>query len=83
LGAAIDDGLLNIPFRVLGFEAVFFDRMGNTVISVSQTANFTEAQKELVRELRRGQRFYLSKVRCIGPDGIERTLPQPLEVIVN
>ena len=83
LGAAIDDGLLNIPFRVLGFEAVFFDRMGNTVISVSQTANFTDAQKELVRELRRGQRFYLSKVRCIGPDGIERTLPQPLEVIVN
>ncbi len=83
LGAAIDDGLLNIPFRVLGFEAVFFDRMGNAVVSVSQSANFTEAQKEFVRELRRGQRFYLSRVRCIGPDGIERILPQPLEVIVN
>ena len=83
LGAAIDDGLLNIPFRVLGFEAVFFDRMGNAVVSVSQSANFTEAQKEFVRELRRGQRFYLSRVRCIGPDGIERVLPQPLEVIVN
>ena len=83
LGAAIDDGLLNIPFRVLGFEAVFFDRMGNAVVSVSQSAGFTEAQKEFVRELRRGQRFYLSRVRCIGPDGIERILPQPLEVIVN
>lgn len=83
LGAAIDDGLLNIPFRVLGFEAVFFDRMGNAVVSVSQSANFTDAQKEFVRDLRRGQRFYLSRVRCIGPDGIERILPQPLEVIVN
>ncbi len=83
LSAAIDDGLLNIPFRVLGFEAVFFDRMGNAVVSVSQSAGFTEAQKEFVRELRRGQRFYLSRVRCIGPDGIERILPQPLEIIVN
>ena len=42
LSAAIDDGLLNIPFRVLGFEAVFFDRMGNTVISVSHTAGITD-----------------------------------------
>lgn len=83
LSAAIDDGLLNIPFRVLGFEAIFFDRMGNVVPSVSHSAGFTEAQKELVRQLSRGQRFYLSRVRCIGPDGIERTLPQPLEIIVN
>ncbi len=83
LSAAIDDGLLNIPFRVLGFEAVFFDRMGNTVLSVSHTAGITDAQKELVRQLKSGQRFYLSRVRCIGPDGIERTLPQPLEIIVK
>ena len=83
LSAAIDDGLLNIPFRVLGFEAIFFDRMGNVVPSVSHSAAFTEAQKELVRQLSRGQRFYLSRVRCIGPDGIERILPQPLEIIVN
>ena len=83
MSAAIDDGLLNIPFRVLGFEAVFFDRMGNTVLSVSNSANFTDAQKELVRQLKGGQRFYLSRVRCIGPDGIERTLPQPLEIIVK
>ena len=75
LSAAIDDGLLNIPFRVLGFEAVFFDRMGNAKPAISQGANFTEEQRSLIRELRRNQRFNISRVRAIGPDGIERTLP--------
>lgn len=83
LGAAIDDGLLNIPFRVLSFETVFFDRMGNARPELSKGEKFTSAQLELVRSMRRGQRFYISKVRAIGPDGIERTLPQALEVIVN
>ncbi len=83
LSAAIDDGLLDIPFRVLGFETVFFDRMGNARPEISADARFTEAQRELIRSLRRGQRFYISKVRAIGPDGIERTLPQAMEVIIN
>ncbi len=83
LGAAIDDGLLDIPFKVLSFETVFFDRMGNTRPEPSSGANFTEAQRELMRSLRRSQRFYISRVRVIGPDGIERTLPTALEVIVN
>lgn len=83
VGAAIDDGLLDIPFRVLGFEAVFFDRMGNIRPEPSAGANFTEAQRELIRSLRRGQRFYISKVRAVGPDGVERTLTYPMEIILN
>ena len=83
LGAAIDDGLLNIPFRVLSFETVFADRMGNFRPEPSAGANFTENQRNLMRELRRGQRFYISKVRAIGPDGIARNLNGSLEVIVN
>lgn len=83
LSAAIDDGLLNIPFKVLGFETVFFDRMGNARPEMSNGEQFTGAQRDLIRTLRRGQRFYISKVRAIGPDGMERTLPQALEVIVN
>lgn len=83
IGAAIDDGLLNIPFKVLSFEAVFHDRMGNVRPEVSKGPQFTETQRELIRSMRRGQRFYISRVRVIGPDGIERTLPQALEVIIN
>ncbi len=83
IGAAIDDGLLDIPFRVLGFEAVFFDNMGNARPENSGSADFTEAQRNLIRSLRRGQRFYISRIRAVGPDGIQRTLPNPVEVIVN
>ena len=81
--AAIDDGLLNIDFKVLGFETVFFDNMGNAVPEVSKDANFTQRQKDMFRRLSRGKRFYISRVRAIGPDGLERTLPTTLEVIVN
>lgn len=83
VSAAIDDGLLDIPFRVLSFEAVFYDRMGNARPEVSNGAKFTEAQRELIRSLRRNQRFYISRVQVIGPDGVERTLPQPVEIIIN
>lgn len=81
--AAIDDGLLNIEFRVLGFETVFFDNMGNAVPEVSKGADFTDRQKDMFRRLSRGKRFYISRVRAVGPDGIERVLPTSLEVIVN
>ncbi len=83
LGAAIDDGLLNIPFTVLSFDCVFFDRMGNMIIEHSAGAHFTEAQRNLIREFGRGKRFYISTVRAVGPDKIDRTLPGALEVIIN
>lgn len=83
LDAAIDDGLLNIPFRVQSFECVFFDRLGNVLPRPSAGANFTEAQRELIRGLSRGKRFYISNVHAVGPDGIERTLNGSIEVIIN
>ena len=81
--AAIDDGLLDIEFRVTGFEAVFFDNMGNAVPMVSNGASFSERQKDAFRKLSRGRRFYISRVTAIGPDGISRNLPSSMEIIVN
>ncbi|MCF0184301.1 MAG: gliding motility protein GldM [Bacteroidaceae bacterium] len=83
IGASIDDGLLNIPFRVLGFETTFYDNMGNAVPYVSQSGQFTEQMKTQMRALGRGKRFYITHVRAIGPDGIERTLSATMEVIIN
>ncbi|MBE6318385.1 MAG: gliding motility protein GldM [Bacteroidales bacterium] len=82
LGAAIDDGLLNISFTVLSFETVFFDSMGNAMPEVSDGANFSSRQKEQIKRLSRGKRFYISRIKAKGPDGITRDL-SPLEVIVN
>ncbi len=81
--AAIDDGLLNVEFRVLSFETVFFDNMGNAVPEVSAGSKFSARQRDVFRKLSRGKRFYISRVRAVGPDGIERLLPTTLEVIVN
>ena len=83
IGAAIDDGLLNIAFQVRGFETVFFDNMGNAVPAVSNSAKFTEQQRNMFRSLGRGKRFYISRIKAVGPDGIERTLDSSMEVIIN
>lgn len=82
ISAAIDDDMLNIDFQVLGFETVFFDQMGNAIPEVSQGAGFSQRQKDQFKRLSRGKRFYISRIRAKGPDGIERTL-SPVEVIVN
>lgn len=81
--AAIDDGLLDIPFKVLSFETVFFDNMGNAVPMASAGANFTDRQKEAFRKLARNRRFYISHIKAMGPDGITRNLPTAMEVIVR
>jgi gliding motility-associated protein GldM len=83
IGAAIDDGILDIAFKVQSFETVFFDNMGNAVPMVSEGANFSARQKETFRKLARNRRFYISRVNAIGPDGIPRKLNASMEVIVK
>ncbi len=82
LDAAIDDGLLDTPFQVLSFETVMFDSMGNAIADVSQGNQFSSGQKEKIRRLSRGKRFYISRIRAKGPDGTTRDL-SPMEVIVQ
>ena len=80
--AAIDDDLLNVKYDVLRFELTFFDSMGNAIPEVSTGTNFSKRQKDYIRGLSRGKRFYITRVVAKGPDGIERTIPT-IEVIVN
>ncbi len=83
IAAAIDDGLLDIQFRVVSFETVFFDNMGNAVPMASDGANFSARQKEQFRKLSSRRRFYISHVTAVGPDGITRQLPAATEVQVK
>lgn len=82
LGAAIDDGLLNTPFRVVSFETIIFDSMGNAMPEVSDGAQFSQRQKQAFQRLGRGKRFFISRIKAVGPDGITRDL-SPMEIIVN
>ncbi len=81
--AAIDDGLLDIPFTVLSFETVFYDNMGNAVPMVSSGDSFTQRQRDTFRKLARNKRFYITRITAVGPDGIKRTLPASMEVIIK
>lgn len=82
--AAIDDGLLDIPFTVTSFRTVFFDNMGNAVPLASNGAQFSAQQKEQFRHLSRNKRFYITNVVVHGPDGTTRTLNgRNMEVIVQ
>ena len=82
LSAAIDDGLLDTPFTVESFETVMFDSMGNAITDISNGSAFSPGQKQKIQRLSRGKRFYISRIRAKGPDGIVRDL-SPVEVIVN
>lgn len=80
--AAIDDDMLNIDYKVVSFETVFFDSMGNAIPEVSNGSRFSERQIQSFRKLNRGKRFYITRVKATGPDGITRDIA-PMEVIVN
>lgn len=80
--AAIDDDFLNVKYTVLRFELTFFDSMGNAIPEVAEGTNFSQRQKDYIRRLSKGKRFYITRVVAKGPDGIERTIPT-IEVIVN
>ena len=80
--AAIDDGLLNIGFKVISFETVFFDNMNNAKPIASKSSSFTQEQKEMIKKLKRNNRFYITKVIAEGPDKVTRQLPI-LEVIIE
>jgi hypothetical protein len=64
INAAIDDGLLDINFRVNSFETVFFDNMGNAVPMASDGSHFSERQKEQFRRLSRGSPFLYLTCKC-------------------
>jgi hypothetical protein len=83
INAAIDDGLLDIQFKVVSFETVFFDNMGNALPIASEGSAFSERQRETFRSLSRNRRFYISHVKAVGPDGITRVLNGALEIIVR
>ena len=62
--AAIDDDLLNVPFTVLSFELTFYDSMGNVIPEVAQGPQFSQRQRDYIRRLARGKRFYITHAHC-------------------
>ncbi|MCQ2255876.1 MAG: gliding motility protein GldM [Bacteroidaceae bacterium] len=81
--AAIDDGLLDLEFRVNSFTAEFLGEMNTVVPVASSGANFSDQQKQMIRQLSPGQRFIIKNINATGPDGITRTLKTSMEVRIK
>ena len=81
--AAIDDGVLNIPFTVLSFEITSTNNMGQTVRAQSDGPRFSAEQKGLIRSLPAGKTMLVRGMSVRGPDGIQRNLRSPLEIIIT
>jgi len=82
LGAALDDGVLNITYQVVSFSTTFFDSMGNAIPENSAGHSFSPRQIEQFKRLKVGKAFFISNIKAKGPDGITRDIP-PMEVILN
>lgn len=74
LKAAIDDGILNMPFEVLSFTTMSFDAMRNATPEVSDGGRFTQKQKDQIRQMTRGSELFITRIKVKGPDGITRDL---------
>ena len=83
LNAAIDDGILDIKFTVLRFDVSTTDSKGLTMRESSEGANFSTRQKDLIRSASRGKTMLITRIVARGPDGQERTLQNPIEIIIN
>ena len=81
--AAIDDGVLNIQYRVTGFTLLFVDGMGNYIPEVSNSGEFTQRQKDLIRNLARGKRFFINNVKALDPAGKPVAITYSMDVVVN
>jgi hypothetical protein len=57
--------------------------MGNAVPLASDGAQFSARQKDAFRKLSRNRRFYVRGVKAVGPDGLTRSLPTAIEIIVK
>ncbi|MDE5869238.1 MAG: gliding motility protein GldM, partial [Muribaculaceae bacterium] len=82
LGAALDDGVLDITYSVVSFSTIFTDQMGNLIPEVSNGSRFSERQREQFKRLKPGKSFFISNIKAKGPDGITRDI-SPMEVALN
>lgn len=80
--AELPDADLDVKYRVVGYDLTSFDSMGNSMKQTSNSAAFTSAQKQTMQRMTKGKTFFISRIRAVGPDGIERVLPA-IDVTVN
>jgi len=83
VSASVYDGLLNIPYRVTGFTMRTFDSRGNAIPERSSSSEYTVRQRDAIRDMPTGTRFFITDVEVLDLEGRPRTLTFPLQVVVT
>ena len=81
--AGVDDGLLDIPYTVTGFQLRFFDQMGNAVPVNSQSGSFTQDQITRISGYPIGRSFIITNITALEPGGSQRTITGAMEVTIR
>ena len=68
--------------RIFRFAIRFQSTIGDLAPEYSTDNKFTDKQKELIRKLRKGDRFWIIYISMLSPDSLRRMLPD-IEVIVD
>jgi gliding motility-associated protein GldM len=80
--AVMEDFDFDLEFKIIEFTVSTTDRGGYFIGQSTKGNLFTQAQKDLMKDLRRGQRVNIEDVKAIGPDGSVRNLaPIVFEII--
>ena len=81
--ASIDDGVLDIPYTVTGFQLRFIDAMGNIVPVISQNGSFTQDQRNRIRDYPLGRQFFITNITARDPGGVVHNLRSNIDVTVR
>lgn len=80
--AELLDSDFEVSYKIQGFEITFYDTMGNAKTFSSSSSKFTKDQVSRIKGLSKGKSFYISNIKAIGPDGIQKRL-STIDVTIN
>ncbi len=80
--AGVDDGVIDLDYKVESFQTIAFDAMGNAIPEVSNGSLFSDRQLRQLQNYPRGKRLYISEIKARGADGVLHAIPA-LELIIQ
>lgn len=81
IDATYASDVLQVNFRVTGFQTIFVNADKSINALTSHGNKFTPQQIQKIKQMRSGEKFYISSIRVTGPDGREREI-EPMDVII-
>ncbi len=75
ISAAIDDSLIDFNYKVLKFQLISHDSMGNALLETSNGSRFSERQISKIRSAKSGKHLFITEIIAQGPDGVKSHIP--------